>query len=98
MKREFKPAQAFGERARPPIALNPVESHKIKAVGYDEATKTLAVQFNHGAAIYHYPDVSAETHKAFIASESLGKFHTEHILPLPFEKFHLDDAAATAEA
>jgi hypothetical protein len=76
------------EKKRPNIALTPVESNQVKAIGYDEATKTLAVTFTRGAgAIYHYPDVSKETFEAFIGAESIGKFFGQHIKPLAFEKF-----------
>jgi len=86
--RKFPEPQPFTDKARPPIALQPVDSSQVKAVGYDEASKTLAVQFKHGAqAIYHYPGVEPETHEAFIGAESLGKFFKEHIKPLAFEKF-----------
>ena len=74
--------------ARPAIALFPVESNQVKAIGYDSATETLAMQFKHGAgAIYHYPNVSAEDHKAFIEAESIGKHFGKHIQHLPFDKY-----------
>ena len=58
MTKEFKPAQAFTDKPRPPIALVPVTSNQVKAIGYDEATQTLAVAFTRGTgAIYHYPNV-----------------------------------------
>lgn len=86
--RKFPEPQPFTDKARPPIALQPVDSSQVKAVGYDEASKTLAVQFKHGAqAIYHYPGVEPETHEAFITSESLGKFFRDNLKTLPFEKF-----------
>ena len=86
--RKFPDPQPFTEKARPPIPLYPVESSQVKAVGYDEATKTLAVQFKHGAgAIYHYTGVEPELYEAFITADSMGKFHGQHIKPLPFEKF-----------
>lgn len=86
--RKFPEPQPFTEKTRPTIALQPVESSQVKAVGYDEASKTLAVQFKHGAgAVYHYGGVSPELHQAFISAESMGKFHGQHIKPLAFEKF-----------
>jgi len=94
--RKFPEPQAFSENPRPPIELKPVESHKLKAVGYDAATKTLAVQFPYGKAIYHYPNVEPETHAAFIGAESLGRFFGAHIQALPFEKFPADPETAPA--
>ena len=89
--RKFPEPQPFTDKARPPIALVPVESSQVDRVGYDEATKTLAVQFKHGArAIYHYPEVSPEMHRAFMGAKSKGVFFREHIKALPFEKFPAD--------
>ena len=66
----------------------PVKSGQVKAIGYDAATKVLAVTFTRGTgAIYHYPNVSAEDHKAFIEAESIGKHFGKHIQHLPFDKY-----------
>lgn len=94
MPKASKPAQAFETEPRPEIALQPVESSKIKAIGYDPESKTLAVQFNYGAAVYHYPDVAPETHAAFVGNESVGKFFGVHIQELPFKKYHAEPEAA----
>lgn len=73
---------------RPEITLHAVNSSQVKAVGYDPESKTLAVQFTRGTgAIYHYPNVTAEDHKAFIEAESIGKHFGKHIQHLPFEKY-----------
>jgi hypothetical protein len=88
MSREFKPAQAFTDKPRQPIALVSVTSNQVKAIGYDEDTQTLAVTFPRGpGAIYHYNNVTKETHDAFIQAESIGKYFSAHIKDLPFEKF-----------
>jgi len=72
----------------PAIKLNPVKSSQVKAIGYDEATKTLAVTFTRGAgATYHYADVSKDTFEKFSKAESIGSFFGKHIKPLPFKKF-----------
>lgn len=93
-----KPAAAdFTDEPRPPIALVPVVSQQVKAIGYDAATKILAVQFNHGVgAIYHYPGVEPETHQAFMAAESIGTFFGKHIKSLAFKKYRPEQEAATA--
>ena len=76
----FTEPAPFTDESRPEIALHPVESNQVKAIGYDEATKTLAVTFTRGTgAIYHYPDVSKETFEAFKSAESIGKFFGQHI-------------------
>lgn len=95
MTKTFKPTQDFETEERPPIALKPVESSKIAAVGHDAETNTLAVQFKYGAgAIYHYPDFSAAQHADFIASESIGKYFGANIQTLPFKKYKAEPAAA----
>ena len=54
MPKQFKEPQAFEEGPAPDIALNPVESHKISAIGYDPETRTLAVTFQRSTSVYHY--------------------------------------------
>jgi hypothetical protein len=63
-------------------------------IGYDDATQTLAVTFNYGKAVYHYPNVSRETFEAFKGAESIGKFFGEHIKALPFKKYAVEAVAA----
>jgi hypothetical protein len=93
-----KPAPApFSEEKRPPIALTPVESSQVAAIGYDEATSTLAVKFKYGLAIYHYPGVNKETYDAFMAAESIGKFFGQYIKPLSFTKYQPDPEQPKAE-
>lgn len=94
MSKSFKAPQAFDEGQPIAIALHPVESSQIKAVGYDEETKTLAVTFNFGKALYQYPDVAPATYEAFRTSDSAGKFFGQHIKDLPFKKFHAETATA----
>lgn len=96
-EKKFPDPQAFSERPRPrpPIALEPVESNQVGAIGYDEATQTLAVQFKRGArAIYHYPGVTRETFEAFKGAESIGTYFGQNIKALPFEKFPNEDVEA----
>ena len=80
--------QAYTDEQRPSIDLYPVESSQVNAIGHDEATQTLAVQFKHGAgAIYHYPGVSRETFEAFKGAESIGKYFGQHLKHMPFTKY-----------
>ena len=101
-KKTFPAAQAFESGPRPQIPLIAVESKQIDAVGYDKDTAMLAVRFKRWdgapAPVYHYENVSPVMHAEFIGAESLGKYHGEHIKPLPFKKYHPDDAPATAGA
>ena len=87
-KRNFAEPQAYSEKPRPPIPLTPVKSNQVAAIGYDAATKTLAVTFTRGAgAVYHYPNVEPKLHADFLGAESIGRFFGQHIQSLPFEKF-----------
>lgn len=81
--------QAFADTKAPHIARHPVTSSQVKDIGYDPATKTLAVTFTRGTgAIYHYPGVEPETFEAFKNADSHGTFFGKHIKPLSFTKFH----------
>lgn len=88
--KKYPEPAAFSTAKRPNIQLHFVESSQVQGIGYDESTKTLAVQFTRGSgAIYHYPNVSKETYDAFKNAESIGKYFGQHIKILPFEKFAL---------
>lgn len=94
-QRKFPEPQPFEDDGRPPIELKPVESSQIKAIGYDAETHTLAVAFKYGVgAIYHYPEVQAETHEQFVNAESIGQFFGKHIKALPFKKYRPEQVAA----
>lgn len=97
MTKKFTEPQGYATEPRPYIELKPVDSSQVRAIGYDPATQTLACSFVHGAgAIYHYAGVSPETHAAFIAAESIGKFFGQHIKPLAFTKYPAEDERAAA--
>lgn len=69
------------------IALSPVDSSQIAAVGYDLATKRLAVQFkSNTSVVYHYPGVTLGQYEEFVKAESLGRHFRLHIKSLPFNK------------
>lgn len=98
MTQTYTEPQAFTNEKRPAIALQPVQSSQVKAIGYDEETSTLAVTFTRGTgAIYHYPNVKKETFDAFLASESIGKFFGAHIKALPFTKYQPEPEAKKPE-
>lgn len=99
MAKTFPAPAGFTKGPRPAIALQPVKSSQVKAIGHDPATNTLAVQFKHGAGhIYHYPNVTADMHAKFAGAESIGKYFGQHIKALPFEKYEAPKAEETAEA
>lgn len=95
MNKPYTAPADYTEKPYVAIPMTPVSSNQVKAIGYDPATKILAVTFTRGAgAIYHYPNVEPEQHAAFIGAESIGKHFGAHIQGLPFDKF----PAPTAEA
>ena len=60
------------------IDMQPVKSSQIDSVGYDPATKTLAVKFLTGG-IYHYANVEPEAFDALKSADSIGKHFGQHI-------------------
>lgn len=62
------------------IAMTPVESSQIAAIGYDAATHTLQVDFTKNPdRIYQYHDVSAEAFAGLEGAESKGSFFYGHV-------------------
>ena len=53
--------------------LLPVQSSMLAAIGYDPATRTLAVRFNNSNFVHHYKDVPAAEVDAVRTAESIGK-------------------------
>ena len=58
--------------------LKPIVSSMISAAGYDEASKTLKVQFS-GGATYEYAGVPATEYQAFLSAPSAGKHFSANI-------------------
>jgi len=97
-KKDFTPAP-FSDKPYRAIPLTPVESHQIAAIGYDAATKTLAVTFNRGSGtVYHYPNVEPALHADFMAAESKGRFFDAMVRPIAFEKFRVPEPAKDGAA
>lgn len=74
---------AFAAEDAPAIpALSPVEgSRLLDAVGYDPATKTLAVVFRHSIDVFLYDDVPPEVFDELMASESRGTCFVRTVKP-----------------
>ena len=69
------------------IAMQPVKSNQLAAIGYDAASKTLAATFTRGpGTVYQYPNVDAKVYADLMAADSIGSFFGKHIKPLPFKK------------
>lgn len=60
------------------MEMQPVSSSNITAVGYDEPTRELVVEFDSGGR-YSYAGVPADVHQSFLAAPSPGKFFYGHI-------------------
>lgn len=63
------------------IEMKAVKSSNIESLGYDEATKTLAVKFKSGGT-YHYSDITADQHTAFSGAKSIGAHFHENFRKL----------------
>jgi hypothetical protein len=57
-----------------------VLSSAIRAVGYDEGTRTLEVEFRSGS-VYDYDDVPPEEALGLLRSDSLGRYFATRIRP-----------------
>lgn len=69
----------------PAIAMTPVESHDLTEIGWDEATRTLALRF-HGrngqpGALYHYANFGETDFAALRDAESKGSHFRRNIKP-----------------
>ena len=63
--------------------LTPIDSTNLKAFGYDEASKTFAVQFvSGGTKVYLYHDVPPAVVSGFKTAQSKGAFFARSIRPL----------------
>lgn len=62
----------------PHIPLEPIASSSLKAIGYDPAAGTLAVQFQN-ESIFHYADVPIEVALELGAAPSKGTFYAQRI-------------------
>lgn len=62
------------------MELTPVTSSNVAAVGYDDETKTLQVQFK-GGETYNYFGVPQELYDNLLNAESVGGFLNTYIKP-----------------
>jgi hypothetical protein len=87
----------------PVIALRPVVSSQIAAIGHCPETNTLAIQFANRSGrgnVYHYANFTADDYAAFAGADSVGAHFGKHIKPhadkYPYEK--IDTPVPTAVA
>jgi hypothetical protein len=65
--------------------MKPVESSTISHIGHKDGV--LSVRFHSNPkVIYDYPNVTAEEHAAFMASDSKGSHHAKNFKGRPFTK------------
>lgn len=60
------------------IEMVTVKSSNIDRVGYDEDSKTLAVEFRTGAT-YHYFEVPKSVYEGLKSAESVGAYFAQNI-------------------
>ena len=56
----------------------PVRSSNIRAVGYDQESRTLEVEFQSGG-IYQYSGVPVNVHEGLMRAASKGEYFHDHI-------------------
>lgn len=56
----------------------PMESSLIRSAGYDEASKTLEVEFTSGG-VYEYYNVPLQAYKELLAAASHGRYFLANI-------------------
>lgn len=55
----------------------PVDSNNLAAVGYDQSSQTLVIQFHSGT--YKYTSVPKHIYDGLMSSSSKGKYHHANI-------------------
>jgi hypothetical protein len=60
------------------IEMNAVKSSNIDRIGYDEPSKTLAIEFRTGAT-YHYYEVPKDVYESLKNAESVGAYFAQNI-------------------
>lgn len=90
--------------ATPSIAMHPVNSSQIAAIGHDPASETLAIQFYRNGEpgnVYHYRNFTATEYAAFAGAESIGSHFYKHIKPHadkhPYQNMGVPTTAPTQE-
>lgn len=56
----------------------PVSSSNVAAVGYDQTTLTLEVEF-HSGSVYQYFDVPAPVYQGLMSAGSVGSYLSQNI-------------------
>lgn len=86
-----------------PIALTPIQSSQIAAIGYDAAANALTVAFKRRDgtldSVYQYDGVTPDVHAALMGAESIGSHFIHNIKKQPesYPYRKLDSACAVIE-
>ena len=62
----------------PTLIRKPLKSSKLRAAGYDEASRVMEIEFVNGD-VYQYKSVSPETYRQLMASPSPNSFFEDKI-------------------
>lgn len=60
------------------MEMHLVDSSNVSAIGYDEDSQTLQVEFNSGAT-YQYFDVPQQIFEGMLDAGSVGQFLNQHV-------------------
>jgi hypothetical protein len=60
------------------ITMTTVHSSNVHSVGYDAASKTLAVRF-HSGEVWHYADVPSNVARGLAKAKSVGQFFSTNV-------------------
>ncbi|MGL5550599.1 MAG: KTSC domain-containing protein [Culicoidibacterales bacterium] len=60
------------------MELIQVNSTNLKAVGYDQESKVMVVQFQN-QSVYHYYQIPHEVHRGLLQAESKGRYLNIHV-------------------
>ncbi len=60
------------------MEMTSVDSSNVAAIGFDEDSQTLQVEFNSGAT-YQYFDVPEAVYEGLLAAASVGQFLNQHV-------------------
>lgn len=61
--------------------MKPVKSSSVHSVGYDPATRVLAVHFKGSDKVYHYQNVPQHMADEMHRAESIGNYIAKQIKP-----------------
>jgi hypothetical protein len=61
------------------MEMTKIESSNIDAIGYDQDSAVLTIQFKKGASTYEYYDVPQFVYDSLMSAESKGQYANQNI-------------------